>query len=173
MPKVCSDLEWKVEVDADERLKRKGAIQRDSKSAKKVRNWGVVKAEQLCSHAAAKKNDTRKQDGKKGSRQKIIKRVREERRIAAKIAEEEEARKKSRRNDLFDTHPGNAIAPAVDIEYAAAPEDFFWEVEAVIGRRVHRGRVEYLIRWKGCSEEDNTWEPAANLCDTASESVVV
>ncbi|KAK1744924.1 chromodomain-containing protein [Skeletonema marinoi] len=47
--------------------------------------------------------------------------------------------------------------------------DFFWEVAAVIGRRIRRNRVEYLIRWKGCSEEDNTWEPAANLCDSANE----
>lgn len=173
MPKVCSDLEWKVEVDADERLKRKAAKHHDSKSAKMVRSKSAVEAEQLFSNAAAEKNDTRKQDGKKGSRQKIIKRVREERRINAKIAQEDEARKKSRRNDLFDDHPGNAVAPAVDVEHATAPEDFFWEVEDVIGRRVHRGRVEYLIRWKGCSEEDNTWEPAANLCDTASEPVLI
>jgi len=84
-------------------------------------------------------------------------------RITDKLADEEEYRRKSRKIDLS----GNAV----EVEYAAAPEDFFWEVEAVIGRRVHRGRVEYLIRWKGCSEDDNTWEPSANLSDTASESV--
>jgi hypothetical protein len=174
MSKICSDLEWKVEVDADERLKRYAATQRDSMVAKKVRSKRMTKVKQLFSHAAAEKNDTRKQVDRKRSRSKIaIKRVREERRIHAKLAEEEEARKKSRKNDLFDDHPGNVIAPAVEIECAAAPENFFWEVEAVIGRRIHRGRVEYLIRWKGCSEDDNTWEPAANLCDTASESVCV
>lgn len=172
MPKVCSDLEWKVEVDADERLKRNAANQRDFNAAEAVRSKRVAKAKQLFSSAAAEKNVTRKQDGKKRSQSKIaIKRVREERRIHAKIAEEEEARKKARKNDLFDNHPGNVIARAVEVEYAVAPEDFFWEVEDVIGRRIHRGRVEYLIRWKGCSEDDNTWEPAANLCDTASESI--
>ena len=174
MSKVCSDLEWKVEVDADERLKRYAATQHDSNAAKKIRSKRTVKVKQLFSHAAAEKNDTPKQGGRKRSRPKIaIKRVREERRIHAKIAEEEEARKKSLKNDLFDNHPGNVIAPAVEVEYPAAPEDFFWEVEAVLGRRVHRGRVEYLIRWKGCSEDGNTWEPAANLCDTASESIFV
>lgn len=172
MPKVCSDLEWKVEVDADERLKRNAANQRDLKAAEAVRSKRVAKAKQLFSSAAAEKNVTRKQDGKKRSQSKIaIKRVREERRINAKIAEEEEARKKARKNDLFVNHQGNVIAPAIEIEYAVAPEDFFWEVEDVIGRRIHRGRVEYLIRWKGCSEDDSTWEPAANLCDTASESI--
>jgi hypothetical protein len=94
-------------------------------------------------------------------------------RITDKIAEKEEARRKSRKIDLSDNHPGTAIATAAEVENAAVPEDFFWEVEAVIGRRVHRGRAEYLIRWKGCSEDDNTWEPSANLCDTASESVFV
>lgn len=44
---------------------------------------------------------------------------------------------------------------------------FFWEVEAIVGRRVKSGKTDYLVRWKGCPESDNTWEPAANLCDTA------
>ena len=34
-----------------------------------------------------------------------------------------------------------------------------YEVEAIIGRRNNGGRVEYLIKWKGYSEEENTWEP--------------
>ena len=50
---------------------------------------------------------------------------------------------------------------------AAVEVETYWEMEKVIGRRTHRGRVEYLIRWKGCGENGNTWEPASNLCDTA------
>ena len=46
-------------------------------------------------------------------------------------------------------------------------EDFFWEMERVIGRRKNKGRIEYLIRWKGCPDSDSTWEPTENLCDTA------
>jgi hypothetical protein len=115
------------------------------------------------------KIDMWKQAYKKRSRSRnTVKKIAEE--------EEEESRRKSRKIDLSDNHPGStaiAIATAVEVENAAAPEDFFWEVEAVIGRRVHNGRVEYLIRWRGCSEIDNTWEPSANLCDTASESVFV
>lgn len=65
---------------------------------------------------------------------------------------------------------GNIVCAAPPTAGASdAPDDgdFFWEMEKVVGRRVQRGRVEYLIRWKGCPEDQNTWEPASNLCDTA------
>lgn len=171
--KVCSDLEWKAEVDAEERIKRRAATSRDSNAAK--RNKKAKKDKSASSSDAAGK---RKKDGKKRSRSKAgsIKRVREQRRIKqtndAKKAEAEEAHKKARKSNAeLEAHPGHIIAAAqgkVD-EETAAPEDFFWEVEAVVGRRIRRGYVEFLIRWKGCSEDDNTWEPTANLCDTAME----
>ena len=35
-----------------------------------------------------------------------------------------------------------------------------WEVEKVIGKRVRRGRVQYLLKWKGYPTEESTWEDA-------------
>ncbi|XP_013627065.1 PREDICTED: chromo domain-containing protein LHP1-like [Brassica oleracea var. oleracea] len=39
----------------------------------------------------------------------------------------------------------------------------FYEVEAIRHKRVHKGEVQYLIKWKGWPETDNTWEPLENL----------
>ena len=37
-------------------------------------------------------------------------------------------------------------------------------VERVVSKRVtHKGVVEYLLKWRGYSEEENTWEPLKNL----------
>jgi len=148
-------------------MKRKAATRRDSTVAKRNK---TTKKEKSSSDAGKKRSKS-----KGSSSKQSIKRVREQRRLQqikdAEEAAREEARRQALKGDLV--HEGTIIAPAQDkVDDAAAIEDFFWEVESVVGRRIHRGRVEYLIRWKGCSEEDNTWEPTANLCDSAMEEAM-
>jgi hypothetical protein len=166
MSKVCSDLEWKVEVDAEQRIKRKAATQRSDATA-------VKRDRRSSNDNATKRKDDDGDDTKKKPAKLTIKRIREQRRIQARKIEAEKAQQKSivqTNNLLLVNHPGHVVAPASS--NAVSPQDFFWEVEDVIGRRIHRGRVEYLIRWKGCTENDNTWEPHTNLCDTAMELAV-
>lgn len=39
-----------------------------------------------------------------------------------------------------------------------------FEVEEIRDKRSgKRGKIEYLIKWKGYAELENTWEPAENL----------
>ena len=38
-----------------------------------------------------------------------------------------------------------------------------WEVEKIMNKRQVRGRDKYLVRWKGCTAEEDTWESRENL----------
>lgn len=38
-----------------------------------------------------------------------------------------------------------------------------WEVEDIVDERTLKGKKEYLIRWKGCKADQDTWEPAHNV----------
>ena len=38
-----------------------------------------------------------------------------------------------------------------------------YEVEKIVSDRSKTGTTEFLIKWEGFSEADNTWEPAENI----------
>ena len=38
-----------------------------------------------------------------------------------------------------------------------------FEVEKILDKRRHRGRTQYLVKWVGYPDSDNTWEPEAHL----------
>jgi len=46
-----------------------------------------------------------------------------------------------------------------------------YHAERIVGKRTRRGRVEYLVRWRGYTDEDDTWEPRENLMAGADRMI--
>merc|ERR1712226_541614 len=42
-------------------------------------------------------------------------------------------------------------------------EEEEYVVEKILDKRITAGKIQYLIRWEGYGEEENTWEPKENL----------
>jgi len=38
-----------------------------------------------------------------------------------------------------------------------------WEVEKIMNKKKVQGREKYLVQWKGCTVEEDTWESRENL----------
>ncbi|KAM6957044.1 E3 SUMO-protein ligase CBX4 [Aplochiton taeniatus] len=50
------------------------------------------------------------------------------------------------------------------MELPAAGEHVF-AVEGIEKKRIRRGKIEYLVKWRGWSPKYNTWEPEENILD--------
>lgn len=59
-----------------------------------------------------------------------------------------------------DTYPDRVVPPAPPVDVQGNDE---YEVGEVLDSRVHRRRLQYLIRWKGYGPQDDTWEPSSQV----------
>ena len=60
-----------------------------------------------------------------------------------------------------DPIPGRQSDPPPDPILVDGEEHY--EVEAVLDSRIFRGRLQYLVQWKGYSYQHNSWENATDV----------
>ena len=90
-------------------------------------------------------------------------------------------RQRPRDDDEYDgprRWPGYGRRPAGLVEQvpeslraAGELEDDVYHVERLVDRRTRRGRVEYLVRWRGYGPEDDSWERRDHLMAGAERMV--
>ena len=61
---------------------------------------------------------------------------------------------------------GDAASPALQTEAVEADGSEQWfVVERILGERRKRGKVQFLISWKGYDASHDSWEPEENVLD--------
>ena len=58
--------------------------------------------------------------------------------------------------------PGQPISCSGPI-HVTEDHDKEYEVDAIIDSRIYKGKLQYLVHWKGYDESKRTWEPVSNL----------
>ena len=58
--------------------------------------------------------------------------------------------------------PPHSLPPAPPPLYAKDNEEYF-EIENILDSRRVKNRLQYLVKWKGYPDSDNSWEPLANI----------
>lgn len=78
------------------------------------------------------------------------------------VAGEEERDAGEEEDEDVEIQEGNAEEELADAGKPKLAEGFY-EIETVRRKRVRKGKVQYLIKWRGWPETANTWEPVENL----------
>ena len=58
---------------------------------------------------------------------------------------------------------GQQSSPPEPVDVEGTTE---FEVEKVIDSQLKRGKLEYLVKWSGYTDDYNTWEPVDNLSNS-------
>ena len=58
---------------------------------------------------------------------------------------------------------GQHVIPPEAVEVEGTPK---YEVEEDLNSRLKRGKLEYLVKWSGYTNDHNTWKPKSNLANS-------
>src|ERR1700722_7155636 len=59
-----------------------------------------------------------------------------------------------------DEIPERKLVPPPPVEVEGIEQ---FDVEEILDSRIHRGKLQYLVKWKGYLSNENSWEPTINL----------
>lgn len=65
----------------------------------------------------------------------------------------------------MNVHGDMAETTAIENNDNPPPVDGIFAAECILKKRTRKGKIEYLVKWKGWSPKHNTWEPADNILD--------
>jgi hypothetical protein len=70
-------------------------------------------------------------------------------------------------NGVDTMYTGEALLKVDEANVKAPPASVQkkFVVEKIVGKRKHKGKIEYLIKWKDYSDSDNTYEPYKKLVE--------
>lgn len=81
-----------------------------------------------------------------------------------KYEDEEEDEYDEEYDDQYGDHENEGEGgEAEDADERPKLAEGFYEIESVRKKRSRKGKVQYLIKWRGWPEAANTWEPFENL----------
>ncbi|CAN8002842.1 unnamed protein product, partial [Ixodes hexagonus] len=64
-----------------------------------------------------------------------------------------------------DALPPRYVAAVTDVMELSSVGERVFAAECIQKKRIRKGRVEYLVKWRGWSHKYNTWEPEENILD--------
>jgi len=77
--------------------------------------------------------------------------------------EEQEQTEEGEGEEIEARAGAEAETPAQDAMEPLKLAEGYFEIEAIRRRRLRKGQLQYLVKWRGWPESANTWEPLENL----------